>query len=290
MKLSIFREPFLQFLVLGGIIFGLYAGFADEQTIETALPVVVDRAFVQTIVEAWKERHHREPSDAELRNEIGNWVREQVLYREGKARGLDENDIIIVRHVAQKMDFLTAELAGMKGITESELKVYFQAHKNDYAPAPKISFEHVFFSKSRNGAAADLTAHVLSEDLKKGTLTWPEALSRGDPSLLIQKVVLLDKEQVETKFGQSFTRRLFELKAPDQAEVLESEFGFHVVRISEPSTSSAADFESVKEKVQSDLERERRGEAEARFYQELRKRIPVVIEGVDVPGLRASDL
>ena len=46
------------------------------------------------------------PTPEDMRRLIGNKVREEILYREALALGLDKGDSIVKRRLAQKMEFL----------------------------------------------------------------------------------------------------------------------------------------------------------------------------------------
>ena len=53
----------------------------------------------------------RPPTAQELAGLIEDYIREEVLYREAVAMGLDRDDIIVRRRLRQKLEFLTEETA-----------------------------------------------------------------------------------------------------------------------------------------------------------------------------------
>lgn len=55
-------------------------------------------------VRTWR----RSPSEQEL---IEDHIRDEVFYREGRAAGLDRDDVIIRRRVRQKMEFLADDMS-----------------------------------------------------------------------------------------------------------------------------------------------------------------------------------
>jgi peptidyl-prolyl cis-trans isomerase C len=50
-------------------------------------------------------------------------VREEILYREALALGLDKNDTIVKRRLAQKMEFLAEDVAALRDPTSDELRI-----------------------------------------------------------------------------------------------------------------------------------------------------------------------
>ena len=60
---------------------------------------------ILSLVNAWKSQVGRNPNDDEITRIINNLVDEEILYREALALGLEKNDRIIKRRLAQKISF-----------------------------------------------------------------------------------------------------------------------------------------------------------------------------------------
>ena len=61
---------------------------------------------------AWTAQWHRPPTPEEMRGLVEGRVREEILYREALALGLDRGDTIVKRRLAQKMEFLAERCLG----------------------------------------------------------------------------------------------------------------------------------------------------------------------------------
>ena len=59
-----------------------------------------------SLINAWKSQVGRNPNDDEIARIINNLVEEEILYREALLLGLDAEDKIIKRRLAQKISFL----------------------------------------------------------------------------------------------------------------------------------------------------------------------------------------
>jgi len=77
----------------------------------------------------------RPPSTEELTGLVRDRVREEVLYREAIAIGLDKDDAIIRRRLRQKMEFISDDLAAEAEPSDAELNTYLQAHPDAFAPS-----------------------------------------------------------------------------------------------------------------------------------------------------------
>jgi hypothetical protein len=100
------REPLLHFLLLGALLY--WAGTLPKKagSITRQTRVEVPRSEVNRMREVWSMQWHRAPRPEELQSLIDEYVREEVLYREAIAMGLDRNDGIVRRRLVQKMEFL----------------------------------------------------------------------------------------------------------------------------------------------------------------------------------------
>ena len=73
---------------------------------------------------------------------------EEILYREAIKLGLDKNDIIIKRRLAQKIGFLRQE--GDTSLpTESEVNDFYNRNLDKYYVEKRITFSHIYFSSSK---------------------------------------------------------------------------------------------------------------------------------------------
>ena len=61
------------------------------------------------MVSAWESQVGRKPTEDEITRIINNLIEEEILYREALLLGLDQEDRIIKRRLAQKISFLKQE-------------------------------------------------------------------------------------------------------------------------------------------------------------------------------------
>ena len=68
--------------------------------------------------------------------------------------GLDKDDTIVKRRMAQKMEFLAEDVATAREPTTEELSVWYEKNSDKFALPSRVSFRHLYFSPDRRGARA----------------------------------------------------------------------------------------------------------------------------------------
>ena len=102
------REPLIHFFVLGLAVFGLHTALdrKPEAIVNDPYLVEVSSADIEWLRTIFNKQMGREPTVQDLRGQVNQLIREQILSREAVAMGLDEGDIVVRRRLAQKMEFL----------------------------------------------------------------------------------------------------------------------------------------------------------------------------------------
>lgn len=126
----ILKEPLLHFLVLGACLFVLFA-WVNREVMNAPDEIVVDEPRIKGLAKRFEQLWLRPPTDAQLRELIDSWVREEILYREGIALGLDRNDTIIRRRIAQKVEFMADGVVPSEP-TEAELEDWLRSNMARY--------------------------------------------------------------------------------------------------------------------------------------------------------------
>jgi peptidyl-prolyl cis-trans isomerase C len=271
------REPLIHFTIIGGLLFGL---LSEPNTVEIGTQdtrIVISSGEVERMAAAWAQRWQRPPSEAELAALVREAIREQVLYREAVALGLDSDDVVIRRHLRQKYEFVTQDLAYDTEPDEATLRAYYEAQPNRYAQAAQVSFSHILFSTDRRGAAAEADAMQALADLQ--TATVPEAADLlGDATSLPSGFELMSAVEVEAIFGPDFAAALMRLEPGRWSSPITSGYGLHLVWRSEKISGGPMAFETVRQRVKDDWIYEQRVAANEAIFLKLLERYDVVVE------------
>ena len=135
--MSFLRDPLLHFLLIGAAIFGLYGGTNDTSDTELDGRLVVTAADVARLRSLWEKQWQLPPTAEELRGAIEEQVRQEMLYREALVLGLDRDDTIVRRRLAQKFELLTEDVAASRAPEPAELLTYFQGNRERYRTSPQ---------------------------------------------------------------------------------------------------------------------------------------------------------
>jgi hypothetical protein len=276
MSRKLLREPLLHFLLLGGLLFAVYA-YRSAPT-DADRQIVVSSADLDRLAKGFAQTWQRPPSDDELKTAIDDYIRAQVLSRVGVSLGLDKDDTIIQRRLRQKMEFLLEN--NVAEPQEAELRAYYLARADKFQTEPLISFRQVFVS-SRRGDGAEADARQILTRLA-GAQTGAE--DEGDPSLLAEEFNQTPLSQIGALFGDTFAQALAGIEPGGWAGPLKSAYGFHAVHVTAIQEGGLLPFEEVREAVRREWLAEHRASALAEQYQKLRNRFRI---SVDYPPNRA---
>lgn len=132
------REPLVHFTVLALLLFGIHA-VAVGDTRET---IRVDAATRAALVKRKADLLLRPLTAAEEAAEVDAFVEEEMLWREARRRGLDDNGWFR-RQLAQNMRGLLVGTVTPPG--EAEARAFFANHPTLFERPARLDIEHVFF-------------------------------------------------------------------------------------------------------------------------------------------------
>jgi len=125
------REPLFHFLLLGGALYLLYAGFGNNFSTTSQKQIIVDDARLSLLAQRFQRTWMRPPTRTELAGLADDFVKDKIIYREALALGLDKDDLVIRRRMRQEMEFLNADMYEQQP-TDSQLQAYLHAHPDDF--------------------------------------------------------------------------------------------------------------------------------------------------------------
>ena len=274
MMKRLFREPLLHFLLLGAVLFAAHGILARGATTEPGR-IVVTQGQIESMALLFSRTWQRTPSDAELEGLIRSHVREEILYREGLAMGLDRDDPIIRRRIAQKVEFGTE--SGDEGEpSEPELQAYLDSHQGTFAAEPRVTFRQIYLDPRRRKTVSVDAEQVLNE--LNGPGRSPDPAGMGDPTTLPLYFDNTTESGIKNSLGDQFVTALAQIAPGQWKGPIESDYGIHLVQVMERTEPRSPALAEVRESVKREWERVRRVEASAKSYQNLLQRYTVTIE------------
>jgi peptidyl-prolyl cis-trans isomerase C len=280
------REPLVQFLVAGALIFGVYQLVSPSSggIAKAANQIVLTKDDLRQLVVMWLAQGRAPPTAEELNALVDQRVRDEILSREAVALGLDKNDEIIKRRLAQKMDFLAADVAALQEPSETELKAWFAVNADRFAVPPRTSFRHLYFSLDRGPGAEQVAAAALAK-IAGLPAAAASAAAAADPFMFRDYYGERTPEQVAKEFGPDFAAALFRLKPGAWLGPIRSGYGWHLVFVDAAEPGRVPAFEEIQPDIKSAwLEQKQREFKEAAFAA-MRARYTVVVPSIDAADL-----
>ncbi len=275
--MKLLRDPLAHFLILGAVLFVIYSLATDVFAENEARRITIDESEIELLASGWERQWQRPPTADELRALVDARVREEVLYREAQAMGLDVNDVVVRRRMVQKMELLSQDLALMTDPTDVDLRAFFQENLEDYRVPPRVSFAHVYFNFDRRGDAAVDDARAVLAELRSAEPPPDRAPELGDRFMLAYDYRLLAPSEVQRNFGAAFAEEVFDLQSGWQGPI-GSGYGLHLVHIAERVESRIPAYEEIRDRLVNDFNRMRRDRANEALYEGLSEGYEVEID------------
>jgi hypothetical protein len=268
----------LHFLLLGALLFVGYRALHPDPDVgarSTRIELTEDDLRQMTV--AWLAQGRPMPTPEQLGNLVEARVREEILYREALALGLDRNDTIVRRQLARKMEFLAEDVSGVGEPEPGELRTWFARNAQRFARSPRVSFRHLYFSVDRRGQRAREEAARVIPTLAGKPGEWPGAAGLADPFMLQDYYPDRSLEQIAKEFGPGFAHALFELQPGSWQGPIESGYGWHVVWVDAIAPGRVPALEEVESDVRTEWLAEQRAEAKRNAFEAMRTRYEVVL-------------
>ena len=273
------REPLLHFFLVGAGIFALYA-YLDRGAAEAPGEIVVDVNRQQALIAQFERTWQRPPTADEFERLVDSWIEQEILYREGLAMGLERDDPVVKRRIAQKMAFISEDLSATEPPDDDVLRDYYEANSETYRREPTYRFVQVYFNPERHDDPLAAAQQAL-ERAVAGDSPTDGALIGGDPTLL-PGAFDGNRSQVARTFGDDFADALETLPVGELAGPVTSAYGVHLVALEAREPGGVPELDAVRAAVERDLLAERRATAERRLMDALRARYTVVREPLPV--------
>src|SRR5271165_1595822 len=274
------REPLLHFVFIGITLFAVYAYMhRGRGGVESSRQIVLSLDELQLMESYFESQWHRQPTPAEFQAMVEDKVREEVLYREGLAIGLDKDDTIVKRRMAQKMQFLAEDVAAAHEPTPEELKAWFEKNTSKFALPSRYSFRHLYFSIDKRGANAQIDAiKALNQ-----TAGQPEdsklTASLADQFMFQDYYGDRAPEALAKEFGPQFVVALEKAKPGSWQGPIESGYGWHLVFVDTVIPGRIPALEEIESDVKTAWLAEQKATAWKRSYAEMLAKYTVLLPG-----------
>jgi peptidyl-prolyl cis-trans isomerase C len=287
------REPLVQFLLIGAVLFSAYrvlppAGSPNpplQQTQASMRPappgstssrqIVLTLDQLTRLATVFEAQWGREPTPQELDKLVEADVKEEILYREGLAMGLDRDDEIVRRRMAQKMQFLAEDVAASHRPNDAELKAWFAQNAKLFEAPARLSFRHLYFSPDRRGANTEADAGNALTEVKGEA--QDVKFAGADPFMFRDFYRDKTAEYLDKEFGPPFTAAVEQLPAGSWQGPIQSGFGWHLVFVDTVIPARTPAFEEIEPDVKRAWLADQKEKAVKKAYEDMRAKYTVLM-------------
>lgn len=272
------REPLLHFVLIGLVLFGFYAyKNRGRSANDSPKQIVLSLDELATMTAYFESQWHRRPTPQEFQAMVEDKVKEEVLYREGLVMGLDKDDTIVKRRMAQKVQFLTEDVAAAHEPSTAELKAWFEKNTDKFALPGRYSFRHIYFSPDKRGRNAHDDAAKALTRIAGQPENSPLIGSGADRFMFQDYYGDRTPSAIAKEFGPQFAVALEKLKPASWQGPIESGFGWHLVFVDTVIPGRIPAFEEVESEVKTAWLGEQKAQAWQKAYQTMRAKYTVLL-------------
>ena len=227
--------------------------------------IKIDKKDITKEIDAIKKQFL---SDAEYKNEL---VRRNLS--EDVLRGQLERNLLISKYVEQQF------LKKVK-VTDADVKAYYESHLSLLKQPLQVRVSHILIQADSKSEAsrkqeARRKAEQILKELKKGRdfnaiareqSDGPTRTSGGD-------LGYIRRGQLEKQFESV----VFNLKKDEVSDVIETNYGFHLFKVTDRKPESIVAFDNVKEQIKQLLLQEKAKKEADEYARKLREKSDVKI-------------
>jgi len=289
-SINIFKTAaILTLFLLVFLIFNSSSIFADEGTsttetnpedVETILPpeTILASFSEQTITlgefnQLWEEV----PEDYKLQLDksmvLDQMISEKLLIQEAKNMGLEEDNDVLeqIKKMAEQIlvqALIEREILDKIKVNDEEVLEYYELNKDSFTEKEQVYLYNILIETEEE-------AQDVLEQLKAGgdfseiaieKSTGPSAVQGGDLGYLTRGTIIPEIEEV-----------VFALELEELSEIIKTDFGFHILKITEKKPETVKTLEEVKEDIIQTLLPDKQKEAFENLLEELKSKSEIEI-------------
>lgn len=316
---NILGAPALHFAAAGALLF--FAGPAFEDDAQgpggpagISRDIVIDATRIRGLRRDYGLANKQIAGEAETRALVDSLVSEEILFREGIARGFEQDDRSIGWRLVQKMRYLGEDNGDDPGIvyhralkmglhlsdpivrrilvekvrliigraapkpSEQELADWYAAHRDEYAQAGRVSLRQLFFDRGRRGDDGAREAAAAAAVRAEGHGLEVERSLGGDPFVMGSRLAAQGRNDLTKLFGPGFADEALALPQGVWSKPVESPYGWHLLWIDERIDARVPGLSEVRSRVEKSYESGKREQRVEAFLADARTRYTVRID------------
>ncbi|MEZ5572814.1 MAG: peptidylprolyl isomerase [Halioglobus sp.] len=279
---GILREPLLHFVVLGCVLFAIYSYTnRDAESADSTHQIYLTPDQLLQMTLSFESQWRRPPTQEEFGHLLEGQVQQEVLYREALAMGLDKDDTIVKRRMAQKMQFLAEDVAAAREPSNEELRDWYAQNSKIFAMPGRVSFRQIYFSPDRRGNNAQADAAKALAGLSGQGVDSPQLANLGDSIMLQDYFGDYSVERLAKEFGPEFAQTVMALTPGSWQGPIPSGLGWHLVFVDFVEPGRIPDLSEIEADVRRAWLAQQKDIAWQKAYEEMRAKYTILLPASD---------
>ncbi len=169
-------------------------------------------------------------------------------------------------------------VAAVQEPTEKDIQAYFAEHKDEFQTAERVLAQHILVSPDGDTQTSKDEARAKISAIRERVLSG----KKFDDEAAAHSMCPSGKEGGSLGwFGRGmmvpeFDEAAFALRKGEVSDVIETQFGYHIILKTDHEEAREADFDEARDKIRDLLRHARRGEAMTAYVEELKAKAEIV--------------
>ena len=222
-----------------------------------------------------------------MRGLVDQRIREEILCREALQLGLDKDDVIIRRRLAQKMQFLSEDVSAAYEPKTEEIEALVREKTVSASRRRRPSRSVTFIShptaevRKRRASALKVLAKI-----DRPARRFEDSGDLADRFMFQNYYRDRSAEELTKDFGTGFSHAIFQLKPGSWQGPIESGYGWHLVWIESITPGRVPNFEEIESDVKSAWLADQKAQQWQKAYEKMRAKYQVSLP--DLPAEPSS--
>ncbi len=245
---------------------------------------VLEGMIVERLIEEQIKKENISVSDSDVNDRINEIITQQNTTPEGfnsmlQARGQSMEQVR--QQIQQGMAFekLMESKSGKTDVNEAQALVYYNEHKQEYSSPDQVKASHILIkveagAPEEEKAQARKKAEELLKQIKEGADFAALAKENSDCPSKAQggDLGFFEKGQMVKPFSDA----AFAMKVGDVSDIVETQFGYHIIKVTDRKEAGQTPFEEAKQQIITTLQQEKRSRIYRDYVDKLKAEANIV--------------
>ncbi len=252
----------------------------NPEDVETSLPpeTILASFGEQTItLGEFNQLWEQVPEDYKLQLDksmvLDQMISEKLLIQEAKNMGLEEDNDVLeqIKKMTEQIlvqALIEREILDKIKVNDEEVLEYYEQNKDSFTEKEQVYLYNILLETEEE--AQDILEQLKAggdfSEIAKEKSTGPSAAQGGDLGYLTKGTIIPEIEDV-----------VFALELEELSEVIKTDFGFHILKITEKKPETVKTLEEVKEEIIQTLLPTKQKEAFENLLEELKGKAEIEI-------------